>query len=187
MKTFLVLMMLVMTVLAYGETFSESGLNEEEVNKLKKFYAEMKLSAPKQEVSSITKAEEISQWINIGEQLGKGLASCAKELGIEVNNFVQTPVGKISAVVIIWKLLGRDLVHFGFGTFFFIFGSILWIYFYKKMCIIESIKLGDSGKLWGYSSKEIKYHEQGSVDGTRVVMMFVALAITCTSLLVIFT
>jgi hypothetical protein len=56
-------------------------------------------------------ADEAEKWVNIGSHLGKGLAATAKELGVAVNDFVQTPVGQVASALIIWKLIGREMMH----------------------------------------------------------------------------
>lgn len=39
------------------------------------------------------------------------MASTARELGVEVNNFSQTRVGKIALFLIVWHLFGGMVVH----------------------------------------------------------------------------
>lgn len=184
MKYLFVVFAMIISSFSYGETFSESGLTDEQVNKIKKFTAELKLTEA--EKPPISKAQEISEWVNVGQQIGQSLAGCAKELGVEVNNFVQTPVGKTAAIIIVWKLVGRELMHFGFGVFFFLFCSIVWIYLYRRMCIVSSIKMGEKKYFWQKRSVEIDHYGEGSVDGTRAIMMVVALVIVAVTLFTIF-
>lgn len=174
MKYLFILWIIIVSSFSYGETFSTSNLTKEQAVQLEKYAADLKLQ---QMTSPVDRAKEISEWVSVGEQIGKGLAGCAKELGVEVNNFVQTPVGKFASAVIIWKLMGRDIVHFGFGLLFFIFCSVIWVYLYRRMCLIESITYGEQTSFWKRRSKTVKHYAEGRVDGTRLVMMVAALAI----------
>lgn len=87
--------------------------------------------------------DQVDKWVTIGTNLGKGLAGTAKELGIEVNKFAETPVGKVTAGLIIWKMAGRDLVSLGMhvigGPVFFTVMMIFWIWFFRKMCMIVEV------------------------------------------------
>lgn len=38
--------------------------------------------------------EKVERWVNVGTNIGKGLAGAAKELGVAVNDFSQTGVGQ---------------------------------------------------------------------------------------------
>ena len=67
-----------------------------------------------------TNPEKVNQWIEVGSNIGKGLAGAAKELGVEVNNFATTPMGQLTVLLIIWHIMGATLIHF-FGAF------VIWI------------------------------------------------------------
>lgn len=57
----------------------------------------------------IDNPEKVNQWLDIGTNLGKALSGTAKEMGIGINEFIQTPAGKVSLYLIIWKVLGAEI------------------------------------------------------------------------------
>lgn len=72
---------------------------------------------------SVPIEDKIDKWVTIGTNIGKGMSGAAKELGIAANEFIQTPVGKLTAGLIVWKVMGDDIRSF-FGSFVFLFIGI---------------------------------------------------------------
>jgi hypothetical protein len=158
----------------FSATFTKTGLTDEQLAQLEKYTAEIQL---KELQTPFKNAQVANEWIQVGENLGKALSGCAKELGVEVNNFVKTPVGKVAAFIIIWKLVGTDLTQALLGITLFVGGIIAWLYLYRRTCVIKSVQLGEKRYIWSRRSKEIEYHHSGSVDGTRGAMLGVLLII----------
>lgn len=82
-----------------------NGLTEAQKAQLVQQAEQMKNATP------LDTANKVDQWVNIGEKIGKMLGGAAKEVGIAVNEFVQTPVGKMTAVLIVWNYMGSMIVH----------------------------------------------------------------------------
>lgn len=184
MKYVLLIAVTLLSTMTYGDRFIKEGLTEEQVLKLEQTAIQMKIDETRNPQDT---AKDVTEWVSIGEKLGKGLVSCAKEMGVEVNSFVQTPVGKIAAYIIIWKLVGRDIVHYGFGSVFLAVGLILWIHFFRRLCVYDNVSYGEKlGKL-GLRHKIIQYRGEGEVDGTRVLMLFVLIGLIITSISIIFS
>lgn len=132
------------------------------------------------------RVEGVKEYVEIGEMIGKAFASTAKELGVAVNEFAETPVGKMTAGVIIWKLVGKDLIGFISGVVFFVILVSVWIYFFRRMCVIESIEYGEDGK----KKKQINFYPPNHSDaliGMRVIMVLVLVGIVGTSSAMIFS
>ena len=88
--------------------------------------AKMKDNAKEASVS--TKADEVAKWVNIGTNIGKGLAGAAKELGIAANDFAKTPVGQMTMFLIMWHFMGSIGVHFVGGLLVWTIGiSLIYI------------------------------------------------------------
>lgn len=99
-------------------------------------YANVAQMTPEQRTQLLDNAEAIrsgrsaaavtSEWIDVGERLGQGLAATARELGIAVNDFAKTPVGMVSIGLLVWHIMGSDIIHVGtaFGILFF--GFPIW-------------------------------------------------------------
>jgi hypothetical protein len=52
---------------------------------------------------------DIAKYETMGVALGKSLNALVKELGVTINEFIKTPVGKLSAAVLLWKLVFYEL------------------------------------------------------------------------------
>jgi len=73
--------------------------------------------------------EETEKWAELGGNMGKAAVGAAKELGIAANEFVGTPLGKVTMAVVIYKVIGKDVIGFFVGggvlIFFCTVGVIL--------------------------------------------------------------
>jgi hypothetical protein len=77
-------------------------------------------------------AAKAREWIDIGNGIGTGLATTAGKLGVEVNKFAQTPVGKMAMFLILWNYLGDTLIHL-FGALFCLIILFGWWRVYRRM------------------------------------------------------
>ena len=64
--------------------------------------------------------DEAQKWSEIGESVAKAIAATAKGLSIEVNDFINTPVGKWSLFFVFWYLIGYKL-------WIIVGGILIWI------------------------------------------------------------
>lgn len=71
--------------------------------------------------------DRVEKWVKIGSNIGQGLAGAAKEIGVTVNDFANTPVGKMTTLLIVWHMIGNQLLHVIGGLLVWLAGfSILW-------------------------------------------------------------
>ena len=56
------------------------------------------------------KVKNIKEWAGIGKEIGIAISETCKVLNVEVNNFVKSPVGKITLFIILWKIVGARLL-----------------------------------------------------------------------------
>ena len=89
---------------------------------------------------------EMEKYVSVGEQIGKALATTAKELGIEVNNFATTPVGMIAIFLIVWHFFGAMMLHLAFGSVWFVTMVPLWVYFFKRIAMNREETFDAKGK-----------------------------------------
>lgn len=71
-------------------------------------------------------AEKVNQWVEVGQNIGKMFGGAAKEVGVAVNEFSQTDVGKWTMILIIWHYLGGAIVHVVSGLLVLL-ASILFV------------------------------------------------------------
>ena len=78
------------------------------------------------------KPDDVEKWVKIGSNIGLGLSSAAKELGIAVNDFAGTTVGKMTMMLIFWYIMGSTIVHFIGGILVWIIGFTAIRYLMKR-------------------------------------------------------
>lgn len=74
----------------------------------------------------------VQKWVDVGTNIGKSLGGAAKEVGVAVNDFVETPVGMLTAFLIVWHVMGAALVHFFGGILIFILGFSMLTYLMRR-------------------------------------------------------
>lgn len=142
--------------------------------------------ATKVESASKTAAVVTNQWLDIGERIGKGFAGAAKELGVAANDFVKTPVGIMTASLIVWHFAGSMLVHIFAGIMIFIGGGGLLWYYVKSCRKIERVYDDEKKDVFGRAvlkSETIRPLD----DDDKGWMFFMSIVLLATSLITIFT
>ncbi len=111
-----------------------------DTDNLDKTTASTVLEAQKQAKKIAEKAktpsvDQMEAWANIGEKIGKAISATCRELGVEVNKFVKTPVGKIAMALIVWKVVGQEAWAIIGGTlsWFVISLMIMWSFSHFHM------------------------------------------------------
>lgn len=79
------------------------------------------------------------KWREIGQAFAETVKQVCQTLNVEVNQFIKSDVGKLTAGIILWKMVGKDLIRvavlsaFLFFLTIVIFGSIYFIHGRKKI------------------------------------------------------
>lgn len=114
-----------------------SGLSAEQKAQIALQVEQMKSGPPS--------AETAQQWADWGTNMGKAISSTAKELGVAVDDFSRTPVGKITMAVIVYKVIGKEVLRFVAGAVLFFFTIIIWARYLRKP--FQTIEYYESGKV----------------------------------------
>lgn len=116
MKKYLLALILAFTAVpAMACDISRSDLPDAMIQELKVKCEQMKLDlqtqppAPVVAVSQITR-EDVSEWAQISQEFAKALGIAAREVGVSINEFLASPAGIMTAVVLIWMIIGKSLV-----------------------------------------------------------------------------
>jgi hypothetical protein len=86
------------------------------------------------------------KWREVGQAFAETVKQVCQTLNVEVNQFIKSDVGKLTAGIILWKMVGKDLIRivvlsmFLFCLTIVIFGSIYFIHGRKKVIIMEDGK-----------------------------------------------
>lgn len=121
------------------------GLTDEQKALLAAEAAKMVTENPTGKFST-TKAKEFQQWVDLGTAIGSGLASTAKELGIAANDFVKTPVGKLTAGLIVWHFVGSSAIHLVFGSLWLLLVGSFWYSLYRRTAFKVTVTDYETGK-----------------------------------------
>ena len=82
--------------------------------------------------SALVVEDKVERWVKIGSNIGQGLAGAAKEVGVAVNDFAQTPVGQMTMALIVWHMIGAQLIHLFGGVLIWIVGFGFLHYLIKR-------------------------------------------------------
>ena len=78
------------------------------------------------------KVERYGKWVGIGHEVGQAVNESLSAITTQANNFAQTPVGKWTIVVVIYKVIGQQLTGLIIGVGTLLIGLPLWIWSYRK-------------------------------------------------------
>lgn len=163
-----------------ADTLKTEGLTDKQKAEVALHIENLKNSETSPANVSETVRKEASAWGELGSNMGKAMVGAAKELGVAANEFSQTNLGKITVGVVVYKLIGRDIVNFMVGMLTFIAGSLMVLYLIFTHVFASSVKYEFKPMLWGLYNKrsvvEIKHSEEGMV--TRAVCVAATVGLT---------
>lgn len=127
-------------------------------------------------------AKDAKEWVNVGTAIGQALGSSAKELNVAVNDFAQSPVGQITTVLIVWKVIGNDLMHFILGPLFILTMLPTWWFIWRKVYLIESITYATKD-----TPKKIVFRSTADLGADAGFYAFMGVAIIIAGIIITFT
>lgn len=93
----------------------------------------VKQAAPAAATAALADPKKLDEWLTLGEHMGKMMGGAAKEVGVAVNDFVNTPVGQMTMVLVVWKYMGGTLVHVVGGLLVWALGVLVVGFLYRRM------------------------------------------------------
>lgn len=133
----LLLFVLFFCATANAQSVNTNGLTEEQKAQLSLQAAQMKTSndAPGSMLSDELNPERLNEWVDLGKNIGLAVTATAKELGVAADEFLNSTTGKITIVLIVWRVMGEDIVGLVGGTIAWIvlINIILWSFRYFHM------------------------------------------------------
>jgi len=139
--------------------------------------AELTLQAEKMKTEkSTTAVKQVSEWANIGKELGSGLAATANELGVTANELAKTPVGVFAMVLIAWNYMGESVIGVIFGFLWLATMIPAWLWLYRRKFVIMSVDMYDKGARDDGLRKVIHYVDR-NFDNETVEHFFYLVAV----------
>ena len=193
MKRFIlmVVMMLSLTPAFAGGEYLQAdvrGLTETQKAELQVAIAKMKEKAKFIPTAKVS-AAEVKEYSALVTAIGTGVKSTAVELGVAANDFVKTPVGMLTAGLIAWNYVGKTILGVIIGGVWFIIMLPLWIYFYRRMVLINSVEYYDKGAREDGKRKIVTYTDKYNtkISGEAHFMLWLMLIGICgTGFIIIF-
>jgi hypothetical protein len=143
-----------------------------------------KSTGPAGEVKNIsaTVREEASAWGEMGANMGRAMVGAAKEVGVAANEFASTPLGKVTVAIVVYKLIGQDVISVIVGGSILVVGLGFALFFFRsKTLFAESVEYADVPVLWGaFNRKTVvkaKHHSDWWVGRALLGLMSIVLAL----------
>ncbi|NTW13908.1 MAG: hypothetical protein HGA31_02660 [Candidatus Moranbacteria bacterium] len=180
MKAMMVSFMLMVALLFVGRPALANvdgvdlhGLTEAQKAQLVQQAEEMK--APKEGVT----AQKVNEWVDLGKNVAIAFTSAAKELGIAADAFLNSNTGKLTAALIIWKVLGQDVLHFIIGGTLLVVLIPMWAHYFRRLCVVQTVKITYPEKGKGVRKIKEYVYMNGDDDTVQVIrwIMLVVLAL----------
>lgn len=109
-------------------------------------------------VANVSDPQQLEKYAQFGEAIAKSLGSAAKELGVAVDEFMQTGTGTLVMVLVVYHFFGSDII--GILTCFIIIPLMLWMFNkFRTMLKIEGYKETDTGKVIPIIKSELSEDE----------------------------
>ena len=158
---------------APSPNISASGLTQDQINAINEQIEEMKAKSVNDKVY-----KQVSKWSELGTNIGSALVATAAQVGVEVNKFAATPLGMITTGVIVYKIIGRDILILSFGSMLITVGLILAVYFMRNARNREYY-YHQTTYLWGmFQINHKKVLRTSGLDGDLVGMCIATLIVT---------
>lgn len=155
--------------LALAQTVDTSGLNAQQVAEIQAQIEAKRTETPEGKVRATVAAA--NEWVDIGEGIGAGVAAAARETGQVVNEFATTPVGKMTTFVILYKVIGKDILGVIVGSILMIAFVTIWLVYTNKLFSKEKTITINADK-----SKVIQYRDRSWTEG-QAFTAFMAVAV----------
>jgi hypothetical protein len=143
----------------------------------------------KSEIMKIINNKEsaVNEWARnfkgIGKEIGEALNETAKALTINVNEFAKTPVGNLTTFLLIYKIIGKEIIRLIIATLAWIIISslILWSFykFHVPYRVVEEDPTTKTKKIRFIQKYEFKTNDARVTSATMHVICFGILTGVC--------
>ena len=177
-----------LSTVSLAQTDSEKAMQAQTLREAAKILEGVENNTP-----DISKVAEWGQQASVAAKgFAEAIGIAAKEVGVSVNEFIETDAGKIATVLIIWHVIGDDIAKLFCAMLVLVGGCILAVKLFKFEAISE-YKSVDKIYFWGLlkttkqvpvykTSSDIKHSEGGFIVSSVV---FVVVSILVAVLIII--
>lgn len=191
MKRFIMAVLFVLTSFAGQVTaagLDTTGLTEAQARELAQLAAKMKADSTSPTNISAEVRKEATAWAELGGNIGVAMVSAAKEVGIAADEFSRTGLGKVVTTIVVYKIVGKDLVGIAVGSTVLIIGLAVGLFIiFSKMG--ADVVYENRPILWGAFNRKIVTsieYQQDAVTTKLVVGLIVSVIALIVGLTCIF-
>lgn len=125
------------------------------------------------------------KWVGVGKEIGEAVNSSLEAVSTNASKFAETSVGRTAVYLVVWKVVGKDVLGLIVGGLLLLIGVPLWIWSYRNALQnrypVDTETFNEKG---GVASRTYKFYktdrygnkEDASNDAERFIH-FAALAL----------
>jgi uncharacterized membrane protein len=87
----------------------------------------------------------VHEWAGLGKEVGEAVNQSLSAITEQANTFAKTGVGKLTVILVVWKVIGDQAVHVLFGLVELLVFLPLWIWSYRRTCLTRRFQV-EKGK-----------------------------------------
>ncbi len=111
--------------------------------------------------------ESVNAWVDVGKNVTLGMVAGAREAGVAVNEFAETPVGKLTMIVLVWHFMGNSFMHLIIGSIFGALGFVVIPFIFRTVSGYQ-ITYGEKRTFLWFQLKDKVSEKVHSLDGFGV-------------------
>lgn len=85
------------------------------------------------------KIQQYGEWVGLGKEIGIAVDSSLASVTDRAAQFADTDMGKVTMAVLVYKIVGKDLIKMVVGCSFIVVYTIIMIFFTYKNCIKPTV------------------------------------------------
>ena len=140
------------------------------------------LKAQEKSSASIITPQAAAEWADMGKNIGVALSEAAKAMSVGVNDFATTFVGKLTIVLIVWKVLGQDMWSIFGGTAFWITLTSILSWSYRRHHFTYPVTVPATDRVAEHTDYKTRVdldHDEKAVSMWVHLILFVLSTIVC--------
>ena len=134
--SFILLSTLVVPAFA-GTVLDSRGLSEEQKAQVQIEIERMKKKADQ---TPVVTTEKLNEYTRLGQNIAKAIIGVASELGKSVDELLNTKLGKIILILVIWQVVGKVLIGPFIAFLWLLFWVPIWTYYFRRFTGMGIVK-----------------------------------------------
>lgn len=141
-----------------------------------------------------TKIETYGEWVGLGKEIGEAVNSSLSAVTEHTTKFAETKVGKMTMAIVIWKVVGNDLLGVLFAIAMWLAFFPLFVWSFRKNALPYEVKykedVDDTGKVtnryYEHCDKHLGYTNADSRAGYAIVHTLIFLIMLFVTAIAVF-